>query len=260
MTNNAINTGMSQSQAQLLITLMREQSQTDTLSALTSSTTDSSTSTNSGTDFSSLLSSVLGDSSGTNALQSMLGTPGGTGMASVALGTNAAIGTSTGNQIATIATQLAGDLRGTNNQSFDPTQTPLATQQTWTTPGWGNGNVQCVAFVAGVFNQAGNPLPQTPNATDFWSTYQNRPGWSEVANGQGMPQPGDIIALSGGAQGFGHVAVVTGVMPPTGGQAGQVTFAQANSPTSQGSLSIAANGVVSAWPGYQVQGFIRPQS
>lgn len=263
MTTNGVNGGLTQRQAQWLVTLLREQSQSDALSALTNSATDGST-PSSGTDFASLLTSVLGDTSGTNSLQSLLGARGSPATAASLLSAaspsaNPVTSTGVGNQIASIATQLAGDLRGTNNQFFDATQTPLAAQQTWQTPGWGNGNVQCVAFVAGVYHQAGKTLPATPNATDFWGTYHNLPGWTEVANGQALPQPGDIIALSGGVQGFGHVAVVTGVVPPTGGQPGRVTFAQANSPTSQGSLTIAPDGSVQAWPGYQVQGFIRAQ-
>jgi hypothetical protein len=272
MTTNAAG-GISQAQAQLFVTLMQEQSLNDAVNALSDSTTNAPTDTsgtNTGTDFASLLSSALGTDANTttasdtlssllsgtnsttssdlNALLALAGTAGST--------TNS--GSASGNQIATIATQLAGDLRGANNQAYDPMQTPTAVQQAWNTPGWGNGNVQCVAFVDGVYQQAGIALPATPNATDFWSTYQNQPGWSEVANGQGLPQPGDIIAFAGGAQGYGHVAVVTAVTPPTNGQPGQVTFAQANSPTSQAKLPMTAQGQVSAWPGYQVQGFIRP--
>jgi surface antigen len=239
---NPVTQGISQQQAQWYVELLEAQSQSDAAQLLSGADTTTSAATPEDASFAALLSSAL------TAVPDS-----GAGRTGVPAGTGSAAGT----RIAAIATQLAGDLRGANNQSYDPSVTPTAAQAAWQTPGWGNGNVQCVAFVDGVFRQAGVTLPATPNGADFWGAYLNAAGWQEVANGQGLPQPGDIIAFAGGAQGYGHVAVVTSVVPPANGQAGSVTFAQANSPTSQATLPIASDGSVQAWPGYQVQGYIR---
>jgi hypothetical protein len=238
--------GISSQQAQWLVTLLQSQMQSDAVSLLANPTTssDASGATQTPASFADMLTSALESMSNTSSTAS-----------APASTTNAA--SATGSQIASVATQLAGDLRGSNNQFYDVSQTPTAAQAAFNTPGWGNGNIQCVAFVDGVFRQAGITLPATPNGAAFWQTYQGATGWNEIANGQGLPQPGDIIAFAGGAQGFGHVAVVTGVVPPGNGQPGTVTFAQANSPTSLASLPIALDGTVAAWPGYQVQGYIR---
>ena len=260
---------LSATQAQLLAALMEMQSQTTAISSFlggTDGSANSSTNTTQADSFSTMLSSVLGMSGtptwtppptvGTLSPSSTTATP----VAPTASGnaTAAITGTATGQQIATVAQQLATDLRGPNNRAFDATQTPQAAQQAFDTPGWGNGNVQCVAFVAGAYRQGGITLPATPNATDFWGAYANRPGWNEVANGQGLPQPGDIIVMGGGTQGFGHVAVVTSVTPPANGQPRQLNIAQSNSPTATASLTLAADGSVTSWPGYPVKGFIRP--
>lgn len=174
-------------------------------------------------------------------------------------GSDPTAATATGLQIAGTASSLVGDLRGAWLRSFDPAVTPQAATQAWETPGWGNGNVQCVGFVDGVYRQAGKPLPVIANATEMFGAYQHQPGWVTVANGQGLPQPGDIIAMSGGSGGMGHVAIVTAVQPPQGNQPGYVIFAQSNAGTRYGTLAIDAANHVAAWPGYAVQGFIRPQ-
>ncbi len=244
--------GISAAQAQLFVALMQAQSQSMAAAMDTDPTATDGTANGGSQDFASLLTSALGTASplATTTAQDT------TAPATTPKGATSA----TGNAIAAVATQLAGDLRGPNYASYDASQAPAAAQAAWNTPGWGNGNIQCVAFVDGVYRQAGINLPTTPNGADFWGAYRGQAGWSEVANGQGLPQPGDIIAFAGGAQGFGHVAVVTGVTPPSGGQPGRVTFAQSNSPTPIGSLPIAADGTVTAWRGYRVQGFIRPAS
>ena len=247
MTQPSATGSLSPAQAQLFIALMEAQSQ-NIAASLTSDALDTGSATGDATtsssqDFASLLNTAL--------------LTGATTPATTAAGTSDATSSASGNAIANVATQLAGDLRGANFASYDATLAPSAAQAAWNTPGWGNGNIQCVAFVDGVFRQAGITLPATPNGVDFWSAYQGRAGWQEIANGQGLPQPGDIITFAGGAQGFGHVAVVTQVTPPSGGQPGSVTFAQSNSPSPLGTLPIAADGSVTAWPGYQAQGFIR---
>jgi hypothetical protein len=233
---------ISATQAQLFVALMQAQSQS--MAAAMDTTSTDSTASGGTQDFASLLTTALSTA-----------TPVGDVSQSGSTTTTVAT-TPAGSHIADIATQLAADLRGRNFASYDASRTPAAAQSAWNTPGWGNGNIQCVAFVDGVYRQAGINLPSHPNGADFWGAYANQPGFSEVANGHGLPQPGDIITFAGGAQGYGHVAVVTGVTPPTGGQPGRVTFAQSNSPTPIGSLPITADGFVTAWPGYRVQGFI----
>jgi hypothetical protein len=247
---------ISPSQARLLADLVESQMQASAVDAL-SGGADAAAGGGApqGLDFASLLSSVLA-----------MGNPGvpttdnATSIVTSATSSAAqssAGSTPVGQRIASIAQQLAGDLRGANHRSFDPSVTPRAAQEAWDAPGWGNGNVQCVAFVDGAYRQAGITLPATPNATDFWGTYANRSGWNEIANGQGLPQPGDIIDMGGGAQGCGHVAIVTGVTPPAGGQPGNIQIAQSNSPTSHASLGLAADGSVISWRGYPVKGFIQ---
>jgi CHAP domain len=270
--------GIDSQQAQALISLMREQAQITAIQSLLDDGTGSSSSSGStdSTSFDSLLSLLLlpevnGAVTGTtpDSLSTATSTASNSpspqatptlASPSASITSDASGSNSQGAQIASVALQLAGDLRGYHNLYYDPATTPAQAQAAFNTPCWGNGNIQCVAFVDGVYQQAGIPLPAAPNAVDFWSAYAHRAGWTEVPNGQGLPQPGDIIVQSGGAEGFGHVAVVTAVTPPHDGQPGQLQLAQANAPTSTATLTINASGQVQVGPGYHVLGFIRPQS
>ncbi len=257
--------------ASLFASLAEAQLETGAIDAFSggssASGSSSTSSTGSGIDFASLLSDVLSiDGSGTSSssLLSALGSGGLSGLSptvlNALLGSGSASGSSsTGTSIAQSAISLANDLTGPNNTSFNPVTTPQAAQQVWNNPQWGNGNVQCVAFVAGAYQQAGVQLPATPNAVDFWSAYANRAGFSEIPNGQGTPQPGDIIVMGGGTQGYGHVAIVTAVIPPSGTTPGELSLAQANSPASQANMTIAPSGAVESWQGMPVLGFIRSQ-
>jgi len=241
-------TSITPAQASLMVEQMRQQAQMASASIING--TPQSDSTTSTQDFTSLLDSIMNSpTAATNLTQTDQ-------MAPLSLGN--APDNATGSRIAQTATQLAGDLQGSNNRWYDTVHTPQVAQQVWNTSGWGNGNVQCVAFVAGAYQQAGITLPSLSNATDFFANYTNRPGWSAIPNGQGLPKAGDIIAMSGGGQGYGHVAIVTSVIPPQDGKAGSLTIAQSNAPTSQTTLPIASNGQVIAWSGYPIQGFIRP--
>lgn len=245
-------------QASLLAALLAEQSQAAAVSALSGDTTATDASgASQGTDFASLLAALTGTPSTTSADPLLAALTGADPLAGLTGSLPASL---TGANVAAVASQLAGDLTGPSNRSYDPAATPAAAQAVWNAPGWGNGNVQCVAFVAGAFSQAGTPLPATPNAGQFWSAYATQPGWTETANGQGLPQPGDILAMSGGPDGLGHVAVVTAVVPPTNGQPGRVLFAQSNAGSAQGELTLAPDGTTLPWPGYSVQGYIRPAS
>lgn len=280
--------GISPQTAALYATLMEAQSQASVITALTGAPSDGTNSgaASQGDTFASLLSSAMnlsGSSAFTSGLSStglaglnglnglsslggidpttLLGSASPSSLASLYGLTMPATGTSsTGQSIAATATSLAQDLTGVNNNAYNPATTPLGVQQTWNAPGWGNGNVQCVAFVDGAYKAAGITLPATPNATDFMSAYANQPGFTEVANGQGLPQPGDIIVMGGGPQGYGHVAIVTNVIPPQNGQPGAISVAQSNSPSSTANLTLNTDGSVNSWPGYPVQGFIRSTS
>jgi surface antigen len=265
-------TSISAEQAQLLIALLRQQMQATALrSLLATNPANDSISANS-SDFTSLLLTFLPlamakDDLGTNTnnasesgISPTLTVIPGNSLTNVVMGTTLDM-TSTdnqrGQQIATIARDLSGVLRGPMNRSYDVQQTPTVARSTWDQPVWGNGNIQCVAFVAGVYNQAGHPLPAAPNAVNFWSAYEQKPGWQEIANGHGWPKPGDIIVMSGGGQGFGHVAIVTDVIPPIGENNGEIHIAQSNSPTAQASLELTSNGTVKSQRGYPILGFIR---
>lgn len=253
--------GISGAQASLLVSLLQAQTQDAALSAIGGAGTAATdgTASGAGTDFAALLGALTGTTggAGTNLASLLSGTSLDPTLLNSLTGAPAG-GATSGAGVASVAAQLAADLQGPQFTSFNAATMPAAAQATFDTPGWGNGNIQCVAFVAGAYHQAGHPLPATPNASQFWSTYANQPGWTETANGQGLPQPGDIIAMSGGPSGYGHVAVVTAVLPPTNGQPGRVIFAQSNSSGTQGALDLAPNGAAIAWPGYSVQGYIRP--
>lgn len=237
--------GITSAQASLMQMLMEAQSQSAMVAAFTGQDGGATA-----------MGSPLAGTTGTSFMDTLAQLIANDGMG--LLGNGTAQAQAKGQQIAQTASVLATDLRGPRFTAFDPAQLPDLARQTWSQSGWGNGNVQCVAFVDGTYRQAGIALPFTGNAGDFWGAYQHLPGWQTIPNGQGWPQPGDILAMSGGAAGMGHVAVVTEVIPPTSDQPGHVIFAQSNSGSPTGSLTIMPDGQIAAWPGYQVQGMIRP--
>jgi Transglycosylase SLT domain/CHAP domain len=136
---------------------------------------------------------------------------------------------------------------------------------------WQSGNLQCVQLVTGAYALAGAPLPKASNAIDFWALYAGLAGWSEILSyttPRHLPLPGDIMVWSGGSI-YGHVALVTGVVPPDSGHDGSITITQANGPGSfingqfvPGVVTqpLAPDLEVRTWPGYQVLGYIRPNS
>lgn len=128
-----------------------------------------------------------------------------------------------------------------------------------------NGNFQCVFFVLGAYWLAGQPLPYGPNAVEFWMLYQNAPGWLEIP-ANGTPRPGDIAVFSGPLSGryanpFGHVGIVIDAALPDGnGATGYIQLAQANGLAAVENLTLKRNGQnwrVTAWPGYNLLGYIR---
>lgn len=135
---------------------------------------------------------------------------------------------------------------------------------------WQNSNLQCVMLVKGAYALAGAPLPLVSDAIGFWSLYANRSGWSEILSfttPRHLPLPGDIMVWSHAT--LGHVAIVTAVVPPANGHSGSITFAQANHTGSfikgqfvPGIVTeiLAPDLSVLTWPGYQLMGYIRPNS
>jgi len=126
---------------------------------------------------------------------------------------------------------------------------------------WQNGNIQCVTFAIGAYSQV-DPLPATGNAIDFWGLYRHRAGWIEIsANGapagqRGLPAPGDMIVWQHPP--FGHIAIITAVVPPVNGRDGSITVGQANAPSSFYTMPLHPDLSVSTWSGYEVLGYIRP--
>lgn len=128
---------------------------------------------------------------------------------------------------------------------------------------WQNGNLQCGMYAVGVYAWAGVPVPAVPNAAkDFWPTYaQNAfPGWIEVPDGTGLPQPGDLMVFDTPhwPTSPGHIAVVIAVTPPAGGHNGAVTFGEANGPAPILRWALLpTNSLVVPWNGYSMLGYIR---
>ncbi|MBA3822289.1 MAG: CHAP domain-containing protein [Ktedonobacterales bacterium] len=144
--------------------------------------------------------------------------------------------------------------------------------------GWASGNFQCVSLVIAAYGLAGLPMPYQGDAVTFWSHYRTLKEWVAIPAGHspqpgtpgigpGLPQPGDMLvwshaASTTGAYDPGHIAIVLAVTPPTDGQAGSVTFAQANAfaPTASVPLTPQPDLNVLPWPGgdaYTALGFIR---
>ena len=128
---------------------------------------------------------------------------------------------------------------------------------------WQSGDFQCVTFVTGAYHNAGQDLPDAPNAVNFWNdpNFTSQDGWEHISN-MSMPQPGDIGVLSGPTpNAAGHVFIITDVVPPSNGKAGTVQFAQGNALVGIATESLVQqqNGGVAMdiWAGYQVLGYLR---
>jgi len=189
-----------------------------------------------------------------------------------AAGTGGCLGNSS--VVAQAALAMAPHLYGTPDAWYD-SRMPQPVLQFWERvcpPGsgcwidWQEGNLQCVLFVTGAYALAGSPLPAAGNAIDFWSLYQNRPGWIEIPSAtapleqRGLPLPGDIMVWSDPPPLVGHVAIVVGVNPPVGGKNGSVTFAEANGPGALVTEPLLPDLTVVTWSNpvpYTVLGYIR---
>jgi len=143
-------------------------------------------------------------------------------------------------------------------------------------------NVQCVAFVRAAYHMAGFPLPTDHGginlARDYWTGAASWDGWKRIANGDGLPSPGDIAVMDNPGQ-AGHVAIVVSVIPPKQGEKmGTVVIAQGNAgytdltkqndpripginvpagiPISTWNYIPGSNLVASPWRSYTVIGFL----
>lgn len=176
-----------------------------------------------------------------------------------------------GSAVADAALAIAAHLSGNPDVWYD-SGLPAAVLQFWADgcpPGsqcwidWQEGSLQCVMLVTGAYALAGSPLPAAGNAIDFWSLYQNRPGWIEIPSDsappseRGLPMPGDIMVWWDAPPAVGHVAIVVGVKPPVGGQNGSVTFAESNGPGPIITQTLLPDLTVVTWHGYIVLGYIR---
>jgi hypothetical protein len=134
-----------------------------------------------------------------------------------------------------------------------------------------SGNLQCGQFIGMAYGWAGLPLVGANVTLDWWTAYGNdaqgnpkHAGWTEIANGTGLPEPGDILIFDtppGPFAGEGHGGIVLNVQPPLGKSYGAVVFAEANGPTPFVTMPLAPNGAVQVtWRGYTVKGFIRHTS
>ncbi len=189
-----------------------------------------------------------------------------------AAGTGSCFGN--GASVATAALSMAPHLHGNPDAWYD-TGMPQPVLNFWAhacPPGsgcwsdWQEGSLQCVLFVTGAYALSGSPLPAAGNAIDFWSLYQNRPGWVEIPSAtappaqRGLPLPGDIMVWSDPPPLVGHVAIVVGVIPPAGGKNGSVTFAEANGPGALVTETLLPDLTVVTWSDpvpYTVLGYIR---
>ena len=173
-----------------------------------------------------------------------------------------------GNAIVDVALEMAAHLHGDPDIWYDA-GFPQAVIAYWqlTCPScaqWRNGNLQCVMFALAAYGVAGIRPPAAGNAIAFWSLYAGRPGWIEIPSGwappgqRGLPEPGDwIVWFSSLDPTVGHIAVVVQVQPPSGGQSGSVTFAEANGPGPLVTEVLLPDLTVATWSSYTVVGYIR---
>src|SRR5713101_5327955 len=128
--------------------------------------------------------------------------------------------------VAQAALAMAPHLHGTPDAWYDAGM-PQPVLRFWSQacpPGsgcwidWQEGSLQCVLFVTRAYALSGSPLPAAGNAIDFWSLYQNRPGWVEIPSAtappaqRGLPLPGALMVWSDPPPLVGHVAIVVGVI------------------------------------------------
>lgn len=175
--------------------------------------------------------------------------------------TNASASSGGNGQVVAAAELMAGHLSGARAQDYG-SDFPQKVVGYWASvcpeinhdptkgcyPDWQSGNLQCVMFVTGTYYLAGQTLPASGNAVDFWTLYQNRKGWTELPSGTAVPAPGDIIVWSSQSlvsqpvphwvNDAGHVAIVTSVSLPSATHPGNVQFAEANGPGAIASLPL----------------------
>jgi hypothetical protein len=107
-----------------------------------------------------------------------------------------------------------------------------------------SGNLQCVEFVTAAYFLGGDPLPQAPDAEQFWDAYAHQSGWHQIPSPSAFPTAakqtpnlGDLIVFKGGAHlengntvEYGHIGVVVNFQAPSATQNGSIEVAEGNGP------------------------------
>lgn len=167
---------------------------------------------------------------------------------------------------ALLAPQLGFD--GGHHNNVPPAGSALAA---FCTANGRRGNVQCVLFVRFCLGQIGGLPASNVVPGHGWADGAasgdalTAQGWVDATGT--MPRVGDVLYFDPGQQtptgpvvdltnGNGHVAIVTEVAPPSGGQAGSVTVAQSNCyypieafTLVQGASGVQIGGPTAAFPG-----------
>jgi CHAP domain len=147
----------------------------------------------------------------------------------------------TGNQIASAAQMIASHLQMCGGYDKCYSDMPAVVMTFWQQrcpiiaacyADWQNGNLQCVMLADGAYGIAGDTLPATGNAIDFWGLYVHRDGWIELTPNDGLPAPGDLIVWShpGTVPNLGHIAVAVALQSDANGAPVNMTIAEANGP------------------------------
>lgn len=128
----------------------------------------------------------------------------------------------------------------------------------------GSRQEQCAEYVSRYFRESGHGLSWAGNAGDWWENSAGKAGYDRLPNGgAARPQPGDIMVFKGGAAGYGHVAIVTGVTD-RGIEVQQANWGANNNGNGAGvkhtfRYDSANNKAYSGISNLPVVGFIRPQ-
>jgi Transglycosylase SLT domain/CHAP domain len=193
-------------------------------------------------------------------------------------------GASTFSSLATAALTLQQHIYGSRSNQYhdqDPFMQSVIGYWAKVCPGSGpdglcalaqSGTMQCVEFVTAAYFLGGDPLPQAPNAEQFWDTYAHQPGWQQIPSPSTFPEAtkqapnlGDLIVFKGGAhleQGnrveYGHIGVVVTFQAPSATQNGSIEVAEGNGPGTKFPPQSINPWIASAQPGNTYVMTVRP--
>jgi hypothetical protein len=123
---------------------------------------------------------------------------------------------------------------------------------TWTRPGWGEYEWECVELAMRFMVQVYGVSPYNANGGDVVRNYQPSAGGGLVTVGNGTagqaPQPGDVISFDRPG-GYGHVLVVTGTSVDGAGNGTVRTMSQNDTADGWRDLTVE-NWVVKGWGSY----------